>query len=627
MSPPRRLPAPLLLTGLLLLAVPSRADQAFISPSEARLRADVGFLADDLREGRGPGTKGLDAAAEYIATVFREAGLKPAPGADGYYQPFELRGEPKLKGEPRLIIAREGHGPLGATFAKDFTPLAVGGAGSAEGAPLVFAGYGITAKDEALTLDYNDYADLDVKGKAVLVIRREPQQDRAESPFGGKETTSYATFRHKLRNAAERGAVAVLLVNDRAGLRGAKDELLDFMAAGPEAAAVPMLMVTREFADRLLEAGGAPKLDELEDAIESDLLPRSRVLDGVTLTAEVAIGREPVKVKNVVGVLEGSGPLADETIVVGAHYDHLGFGGQGSLAFGTRAIHNGADDNASGTALVLELARRLAHRPDPLPRRIVFIAFSGEERGLLGSKHYVEHPLYPLDRTVAMVNFDMVGRLNDEQAVTIFGAGTMDGMDALVSALAASQGLRPKVIEGTQAEFNASDHASFYYKNIPILFAFTGTHPDYHRPSDDTERINFEGMARIANLGELLLLDLAQRPQRPEFVKLPTRPVGPLAARGGRGSGAYLGTRPAYGEEGIRGVKLDGVSEGSPAEKAGLKAGDIIVKFGGKPVGSIEDYMEHLSARKPGDTVEVVVQRDGKEEELKVTLGTRPAAN
>jgi hypothetical protein len=602
------------------------AAEAYVSPAEARLRADVGFLADDLREGRGAGTKGLDAAAEYIATVFREAGLKPAPGARGYYQPFELRGEPQLQGDPKLVV----NGPNGTTLngkqGADFAPLATGGPAALGDMPIVFAGYGITAKDDELKLDYDDYKDLDVKDKAVLVIRREPQQDKADSPFGGKETTSYATFRHKLRNAADHGAKAVLLVNDKAGLKGEKDELLDFTAAGSEGTGIPLIMVSREFARAMLGAAGAPSLDELEDQIDAELNPRSRDLGGLTLTAEVVIEKKPVPVKNVVGVLEGAGPLAEETIVIGAHYDHLGYGGAGSLAFGARSIHNGADDNASGTALVMELARRLARRPDPLPRRIVFMAFSGEERGLLGSRYYVEHPLYPLGQTVAMVNFDMVGRLNPENDLTIFGAATVKGLDALVGALAVSQGIKPKLIEGTQMEFNASDHASFYYKNVPVLFAFTGTHPDYHRPSDDIELINFEGMTRIANLGELVLLDLARRPERPAFVKLPSRPMGGLAARGGRGSGAYLGTRPAYGED-VEGVKLDGVSEGSPAEKAGLKGGDIIVKFDGKVVANIEDYMEGLSRRKPGDTVEVVVKREGQETSLKVTLGSRPSAH
>lgn len=627
MSLPR--PRLLILSGAFALGlVPGvRAGEAYVSPAETRLRSDVAFLADDLREGRGPGTKGLDAAAEYIATVFREAGLKPAPGADGYFQPFELRGEPRLKPDARLILEREGQEALKGALAQDFAPLAAGGSGRVEKVPLVFAGYGITAREESLKLDYDDYGDLDAKGKAVLVIRREPQQDQAESPFGGKETTSYATFRHKLRNAADHGAVAVVMVNDKAGLKDGKDELLDFQAAGAEGSGVPLVMVSRAFADRLLKAGNAPALEELETAIDSDLHPRSREMEGLTLTTEVAIERAPVPVKNVIGVLEGAGPRAEETIVVGAHYDHLGFGGSGSLAFGNRSIHNGADDNASGTAMVMELARRLARRPDPLPRRIVFMAFSGEERGLLGSKHYVEHPLFPLDQTVAMLNFDMVGRLNDENALTIFGAGTIDGMDALVTALAASQGLKPRLIEGTQMEFNASDHASFYYKNVPVLFAFTGTHADYHRPSDDTNLINFAGMNRIADFGELVLLDLARRPERPEFVKLSGRPAGGVASRGARGPGAYLGTRPAYGEEDIQGVKLDGVSEGSPAEKGGLKAGDIIVAFDGRKVGNIEEYMECLGEHKPGDTVEVGIRREGREESLKVTLGTRPSAH
>src|SRR5262249_10176277 len=191
--------------------------------------------------------------------------------------------------------------------------------------------------------------------------------------------------------------------------------------------------------------------------------------------------------KKCVGVREGAGPLAEETIVVGAHYAHLGHGGSGSLAFLSRDIHNGADDNASGTAMVLEMARRLARRPDPPPRRVVFIAFSGEERGLLGSRHYVEHPLFPLDRTVMMVNFDMAGRRNDRKELTMIGTGTVPGMDELVTALGKSSGLKVRTIEGLTDGFGGSDHQSFYDKNVPVLFAFTGVHSDYHRPSDDSD--------------------------------------------------------------------------------------------------------------------------------------------
>ena len=224
-----------------------------------------------------------------------------------------------------------------------------------------------------------------------------------------------------------------------------------------------------------------------------------------------------------IGVLEGSGPQADETVVVGGHYDHLGRGGlmSGSLALLSPDIHNGADDNASGTSMMLEMARRLAARRDPLPRRVVFIAFSGEERGLLGSQYYVDHPLYPLASTVMMVNFDMVGRLNGKNELTMIG----HGLDSRASTRwstpwARTSGLTIKKITGLTDGFGGSDHQSFYAKNIPILFAFTGVHADYHRPSDDSDRINYAGMARIADYVELLLLDVVRRPERPQFTKL-----------------------------------------------------------------------------------------------------------
>ncbi len=601
----------------------------YVSPAQARLRADVAYLADDAREGRGPGTKGLDAAADYIATTFKEVGLKTAPGADGYFQHFELPGDRKL-GEPKtleVVAKKDKEEKLTARPGVDFTPLALGGPGEFKDLPVVFAGYGITAKDEERKLDYDDYDGIDVKGKAVLIIRRKPQQDKPEGPFQGKQNTTWATFSHKAGNASRHGAKAVLLVNDGFSLKDAKDELIGFSDAGGGASGdFGFFMVTREFADKILKAAGQPEIAELEKQIDSDLKPRSRALEGETLSAQVVVDRSPVKVKNVIGVLEGSGPLADETIVIGGHYDHVGNGGFGSLAPGNHSIHNGADDNASGTATVMEMARRLAARRDPLPRRVVFMAFSAEERGLIGSAYYANHPLFPLDKTVAMINFDMVGRLNDKSELTVFGSGTSPGWDVLVESLAKDQGLNAKNIVGTQGEFFASDHASFYMKDIPVLFFFTGTHADYHRPSDDTDKINFPGMARVADLGELLLLDLIRRPERPKFQKLGRGPIlGGGASRSG--SSAYLGTRPNYADSPDGGgVKLEGVNDDSPAAKGGLKGGDVIVKFGGKDVKDIDTYMNALSSHKPGETVEVVVKRDGKEETLKVTLGTRPSS-
>ncbi len=607
----------------------------YISPAQARLKADVAYLADDAREGRGPGTKGLDASADYIANTFKELGLKTAPGADGYFQNFELGAERRL-GEPNKLVTHVKDRTFEAAGKADFSPLALGGPGELKDLPVVFAGYGITAKEEGAKLRYDDYDGIDAKDKAVLIIRRRPQQDKDDSDFGKKaDTPAYATFNHKVANATSHGAKAILLVNDGFSTKE-KDELLDYQAAGGGGTArILVYMISRDYANKLLKAAGQPELSELEAQIDSDLKPRSRALEGVTVDGTVTIDRKPLKVKNVIGVLEGSGPLSEETIVVGGHYDHLGYGGFGSLAFGNRSIHNGADDNASGTATVMEMARRLARRTDPLPRRVVFMLFSAEERGLIGSDYYVKHPLYPLDKTVAMVNFDMVGRLNTAGDLLVYGANSSPGMESLVESLSKDQAMKPKMIGGTGGEFAASDHYSFYRKDIPVVFFFTGTHPDYHRPTDDTNLINFEGMVKVADVGELLLLDVARRPERPKFVKLQSSgfnlgglnvTVTPTPSAS-RSSGVYLGTQPSYADvpEG-GGVKLDGVTAGSPAEKGGIKAGDIIIKFDGKDVKEIESYMAAMSTRKPGDEVEIIVKRDGKEVPLKVKLGTRPTS-
>ncbi|HWE39882.1 MAG TPA: M28 family peptidase [Isosphaeraceae bacterium] len=617
--------------GAIVAAGWSRADE-MVSPAAERMKADVSFLADDAQEGRAPGTKGIEAAADHIANEFKKAGLKPAPGADGYFQPFGL--DPKVVGTPKLV-AKAGDKEVSASYREDFTPLALGSGGDLSGAGIVFAGYGITAKDEAKSLDYDDYKGLDVAGKAVLVLRRSPKYKDDPKLFGGSTPNGFATFAHKASNAAKHGAKAILMVNDKAGLGDGKDVLLSFRAAGQGEASIPFLMLTRSYVGKLLEAAGAPKLDELEDKINGEVRPASRALEGMTL--DLAVEVETIKTKNVVGVLEGSGPLSGETVVVGAHYDHLGKGGMGSLAFGSRDIHNGADDNASGSAMVIEMARRLAARRDPLPRRVVFMAFSGEERGLLGSAHYVEHPLIPLDKTVMMINFDMVGRLDDKESLMIYGTGTTAGLDAMVSALAKDEGFNVRLFAdgrggGDARYFAASDHFSFYRKDIPVLFLFTGIHPDYHRPSDDVERINFPGMARIADLGELLLLDIVRRPRRPEFVK-------PEAVRDAHADGApapgdedpaaarraaYLGAVPDYGGAADgEGVRLSAITPGSPADKAGMKKTDLLVRLGGIAVGDLEDYAAALRKRKPGDSIEVVVRREGKETTLNVTLGSR----
>lgn len=649
----RRMLTPGLVASLALAAAgPAGLAQQLPSPAAQRIRQDVTFLADDAREGRSPGTKGIEQAADYIAESFRNSGLKPAAGADGYFQKFEVVGSPAL-GEFQLIAAK-GDQAIAAAPGKDASALAIGSSGNLDDIPVVFAGFGITAKDERKELDYDDYADLDVKGKAVLIIRRAPRMDAADGPFPPGATgqpNAFATFSHKATNAFARGAKAVLCVNDSGNAKDGKDELVPFEAAGfRRFSNLPFLVVTRAYADRLLKAGGLASVETLEKEISADLKPRSRALDGVTIDARVSVDPRKVATKNVVGVLEGTGPLADETIIIGAHYDHVGRNEFGGSLAGTNEIHNGADDNASGTATVMELARRIGARKDPLPRRIVFMTFSGEEEGLLGSQYYVKNPLYPLDKTVYMINFDMVGRLNENNVLHVYGAWSTPGMDDIVAALGKSAGFSTKLTGGTGGYFAASDHASFFQAGLPVLFFFTDVHPDYHRPSDDSDKINYPGMARIADLGELLLLDVARRPERPEFLKqaAPKRaiataepkpaadtakasdphsaPAAVGAEPGGAVSAAYLGSIPDYGDDNAeegKGVRLSGVSPNSPAEKAGLKKGDVVVKFAGKPVGTLQDYTEYLRTAKPGDKVEIVVNRDGKETALQAVLGTR----
>lgn len=589
----------------------------YYTSAEMRLKQDVDYLAADAREGRGPGTAGIDDAANYIADEFKRIGLKPAPNAHGYFQKFSISNEPELEPGSKMAVSLPGGKVENMAEATDFMPLAIGDSGKFAGKGVIFAGYGITAKDQSLKLDYDDYAGIDVKDKVVLILRREPQLDDEKSAFAGKSNTAYAEFRHKATNAFQHGAAAVLLVNNLAGSEG-KDTMLTFRAAGGSRnSTLPFVQVSRAKADALLKAAGAPSLEALEKEIDADGKPHSRELKDVKVDLSVAVVRKPLNVKNVVGVLEGTGPLADETIVIGGHYDHLGYGGAGSLAFNSQDIHNGADDNASGTSMVMEMARRLAAQPDPLPRRVVFMLFSAEERGLLGSQHYVDNPLYPLNKTVAMINFDMVGRLNETNDVTVYGTGTSPTFEAIVDGLGKAAGFNIKKIKDGSGP---SDHQSFYLKDIPVLFFFTGTHRDYHRPSDDAETINIAGMGRIANYTELVLLELVRRPVRPEFVKVArptTNSPGRVALR------AYLGSIPDYDDAG-KGVKLSGVQKDSPAEKGGLKGGDVVVKMAGKPVGTIQDYMESLSTKKSGDEIEVVVKREGKDVTLKVTLGTRP---
>jgi len=588
----------------------------------ARLRQAVEWLAAEEREGRGPGTAGIEAAADWVAEQFAEIGLTTPGEGQGPFQRFEMTLEAKLglekdnraeiigpaaaDGVPRVIPLRLGH---------DFTPLAAGGSGEFD-LPLVFAGYGITAPAE----HYDDYGSLaeagDAKGSAVIALRQEPQKDDPHGAFEGNQTSQHAALIRKAANASEHEAAALIFCNDT---DEGGDELMAFSRAGDgsDRRSMPILHVARSKLDTVVKTALGRSLTEIQKGIDDTLEPASGRLEGWRIRGRTSIERVQTGGRNVLGMLPGrgrpagaAGPAvpAAETIVLGAHYDHLGYGGANSAAPGERAIHHGADDNASGTALLLEVARRLV-AAGPLPRSVLFVAFSGEERGLLGSSHYTANPAVPLEDTVAMVNLDMVGRLVGDKLI-VHGTGTGAGFDALIDRLVATHRLEAAKEPGG---FGPSDHSSFYAKKIPVFHVFTGSHADYHRPTDTSEKINYDGLARLAGLVTDLVRDLATAPERPAYIEV----ASPRFARGG--DRPYFGSIPDFGKPG-EGYGISGVSKESPAARGGLRGGDRIIRLGDSAVANLDDFDSALRKYKGGDTVPVVVVREGAEVSLEVTL-------
>lgn len=564
-----------------------------------RMKKDVAFLASPECEGRGATTEGLKKAGDYVAAEFKKIGLKP--GCNGsYFQPYAITG---------AVGTLELAGPQGQKIklkrGAHFIPLGYDQKGEAD-APLVFAGYGVTCADPA----YDDYAKLDVKGKIVVVLRDTPRS----APTGRtKEMNTAASFAAKLTLARKKGAAGMLFVND-ADTAADGDHPADYSFATLTRGGSHLLAATlrRDFLDLMLPPN--LKLAAIEKNIDHDMKPRSMELAGWSAKLAAASKADAIPLRNVVGVLEGDGPLANETIVVGAHYDHLGYGGPSSNAQGKkRAIHFGADDNGSGTTAMMELARRFAAQKQRQGRRLVFLAFSGEELGLFGSAHYCKNPVFPLDRTAAMYNLDMVGRLSKDKEtgldrVLTEGHGTAKEFQELIDAGAKKYGF---TLKKQASGFGPSDHASFCGKKIPVLFVWTGVHADYHKPSDTADKINLEGLRRVVDMSEEIVSRFTQM-DKPTFLEVKG------AAMGRPSSGPRLGIRPGYTD--AEGVEVEGVSSGGAAEKGGMKDGDRIVEIAGKPVKNINEYMQAMGLQKKGTTIEVTVVRGKEKKTLKVNL-------
>jgi Tol biopolymer transport system component len=558
-------------------------------PGTDRIARDAAWLADPAREGRGIGTDGLNQAGAYLEERLRALGLAPAGDEGSFRQGFPVVTAVEVAPATRLTIA-------GKEVARaDLTVLGFARPGKAEG-PLVLAGYGIV--DEKLGID--DYAGVNAKGKIVVVRRFAPETEKAPP---GAARVRLGDLRRKAWTARERGARALIVVDwplppsptPADWKQPSEAPLVQPAAEGPGDAGIPVLMVKRAALEPVMEG----------------LVARKPV---VRASLEAALTYKKSEAFNVVGRIPAGKTPRRGTLVIGAHYDHLGMGGRSSLAPDKHEPHLGADDNASGTAAVLEIARALAARRSELTRDVLVILFSGEEAGLLGSTQFARTRPAVIGETVAMLNLDMVGRLRDNR-VEVLGTESAGEWRTLVEAACAAE--RLGCAPGSDG-FGSSDQAAFYAAGVPVLHFFTGNHGDYHKPSDTAGRLNAAGAGAIARLVTRMAVDLEQQP------KLTYKKGVASTDRGdARSFNASLGTMPDYTGPpgGAPGVLLAGVRPGSGAEKGGLRRGDVLVKLGTHEIRSVQDLGFALQTAKPGETVTAVIKRDGKEVRLEVTFG------
>jgi hypothetical protein len=597
---------------LLLLVLVAAAPTHEEIITAGALLEQVRILASPAMAGRGVGTPGIEKAAEHIAREFQQAGLKPG-GTQGYRQTFEVITGVRVGPETRMrVIPEEPDPEKSEALAKTlFTPFGFSEDGAAEG-EVVFAGYGITAPE----LHYDDYAGIDVTDKIVLVITHEPREKDEKSPFRHPDAYRYTEVRYKAINAREHGARAIIVVEDPVGHTDQREELFGIRGVtGGSRAGIIAVNAKRSVAERLLKQPGKT-LVQLQQAIDRALTPQSFVIPRSRVAVQVKLIEERGTAANIIGILPGRDPVLQETaVVVGAHYDHLGVGGEYSLApsqYGE--IHPGADDNASGTAGVILLARAFA-KSGGAKRTLIFGAFSAEEMGIVGSSHYAKHPRIPLEKTVAMINLDMIGRLKD-RTLYVFGVKTGKEFADLLEEVNRDRTL---ILKLGGSGYGPSDHTSFYARKIPVLFFFTGPHGDYHRPSDTVDKVSGEGLAAVSRFAYRVVAHLANRGEPVTYVRVEEPPGG----GGSGGYGAYFGSIPDFGSPDEEGVRLTGVRPESSAEKAGLREGDVIVQLAGVRIKNLHDLAYVLRSKRAGDTVEVVFLRSGQELRATTTLEQR----
>jgi hypothetical protein len=571
-----------LLVGLTLLASVAAGRSAFVAPSATELHATALALTAPGMDGRRAGAPGGDLAAAQLADWLKAAGLQPGGDGGSFVQAFVIASGARIAAGTSLRALAPGAPTFEA--GRDWTPhggsLREGVAGET-----VFVGYGVSAPEAG----YDDWASVDARGRIALALDGGPPH----------LTGVRASRLEKLIAARRAGAAALLVVADR----------LPALAATATSVRIVSGALTPPAADALLAPTGTT-VARLAQSIAEHRRPAS-LTGGARAEVRVALEATDRSAVNVIGVLPGRDPArAAEALVIGAHYDHLG------LVGGT--LHPGADDNASGTAVVVGLARAFG-AAGPLERTLVFTLFGAEEIGLVGSGHYVRHPTVPIERTIAMLNFDMVGRLG-EAKLNVGGVESGRGLRDVVAEAAGAVSLGVTLRD---SPFGPSDHSRFYDAGTPVLFFHTGSHADYHRPGDTADKLDIAGMARVAALGARVVERLAAG-GRPAHVVM-TRPPAPPRER--REAGAPAPVFFGVGTDGqgeADGVRLTRIVPGSAAARAGLREGDVLVRFGDRGVHGFEDLIAALRARRRGDEVRVLYLRDGLEHETAATLDARP---
>ncbi|MFQ5491490.1 MAG: M20/M25/M40 family metallo-hydrolase, partial [Phycisphaerae bacterium] len=566
----------------------------------------IEFLASDEIGGRGVGTPGIARSAKYIADQFSAAGIEPAGEEGTFFARVDIPMGVETTDQTRLAL--EGAGLEGVEVDEDYRPFAWSSDEAFDG-ELAFVGYGLVNADRS----YDDYAGIDVRGKVVLMLRREPPAFGAGGGF-----SALAHFDHKVEEAVEHGASAVLIVN-RKPTSGGSDRLFPLFGPGQDYG-LPAFHITRALAETLLDRARLDSLDELQEKLDADTPEQcSTLMPNLRASGQAGLERRVEASKNVVGMIRGKGRNADEFVAIGAHYDHLGTSVPQSM-FGNpdrakRQVHNGADDNASGTAALIELGKALSRWPG-LNRSVLLIAFTGEELGLHGSRRFVEQPTVGLDKIVALLNVDMIGRMPEgSNLVSVYGTGTAEHFDELIERCASDVGLKTNP---HRAGSGRSDDASFYSEGIPAVHFFTGLHDDYHRPTDDTEKINEADAVRVVEMMYLMARELIDKDQAPTY-----RYVAGRASLGGAVVRAVMGIWPDISDEGASaGILVGRTAPNGPAEKAGVQAGDRIIRLDGRAIDDLAGYLSVTGDKKPGDVVELVVDRQGKQITMQVTLAS-----